>query len=410
MLVRTVARFSSFVHSPRTIIDVRETLERHVAAMKSQKIIQWQPDQTVGSTAASKSRALCVIPLGSQPEIRDEYLNHRETTRFGKILEDLDTFAVYTAYKHNQMGQPLGEPTHHQMLIVTAAVDRIDVQNTKIRSNEDIEMHGRVTWVGRSSLESTMILKQKNEHGHKQEILTAKFVMASRSTTGNSAVPNLRIETQSADEIERFEQGKHAHLVRRDRESHSLLRELPTEIERTLMHDLFLRTLDPNNQTRRDPPNGCVWMQDAQLRNCVLCYPIERNLYGKIFGGYLMRIAMETAWGNAAIFSKSRPKLMAVGHIKFEKSVEVGAILLFHSQVSYSTDRFMQVSVEAQVLDVEKQTCELTNTFQFTFKAESTVPFVMPKSYADGIVYLNGRRHFNRSAHEKVYSNHSFFA
>ncbi|KAI6210229.1 Acyl-coenzyme A thioesterase 10, mitochondrial [Aphelenchoides besseyi] len=70
----------------------------------------------------------------------------------------------------------------------------------------------------------------------------------------------------------------------------------------------------------------------------------------------------------------------------------------------------MQVSVEAQVLDVEKQKCELTNTFQFTFKAEGSVPFVMPKSYADGIVYLNGRRHFNRSAHEKVYSSHSFFA
>jgi len=140
-------------------------------------------------------------------------------------------------------------------------------------------------------------------------------------------------------------------------------------------------------------------MRDACLKNSIICYPIERNLYGKIFGGYMMRLAMETAWANAAIFSKSRPKIMAVGHINFRKSVEVGGIALFNSQICYSADRFMQVSVETNVLDVESQKCEITNTFQFTFKADHEVPFVVPKSYADGIVYLDARRHFSRSAH-----------
>jgi acyl-CoA hydrolase len=50
---------------------------------------------------------------------------------------------------------------------------------------------------------------------------------------------------------------------------------------------------------------------------------------------------------------------MAVGHINFRKSVEVGGIALFNSQVCYSADRFMQVSVEAQVLDVETQKSEV---------------------------------------------------
>lgn len=44
-------------------------------------------------------------------------------------------------------------------------------------------------------------------------------------------------------------------------------------------------------------------MRDAKLENLVICYPVKRNLYGKIFGGYLMRTAFETALANAAILS-----------------------------------------------------------------------------------------------------------
>lgn len=42
----------------------------------------------------------------------------------------------------------------------------------------------------------------------------------------------------------------------------------------------------------------------------------------------------------------------------------------------------MQVSVDAQVLDVETGHSELTNTFQFTFESDGKeVPIVLPKTY-----------------------------
>lgn len=40
------------------------------------------------------------------------------------------------------------------------------MQNMNIRSDEDIEMHGFVSWVGRSSIESTMTLKQNDANGN----------------------------------------------------------------------------------------------------------------------------------------------------------------------------------------------------------------------------------------------------
>lgn len=57
-----------------------------------------------------------------------------------------------------------------------------------------------------------------------------------------------------------------------------------------------------------------------------------------------MRTAFETALANAALFSRSRPHIMAVDSVVFRRPVEIGSILLLSSQVSYSTDCFMQVN------------------------------------------------------------------
>ena len=65
----------------------------------------------------------------------------------------------------------------------------------------------------------------------------------------------------------------------------------------------------------------------------------------------------------------------------------------------------MQLNVNAKVLNVKNGETETTNTLQFTFKANEEVPIVMPKSYADGMLYLNARRHFDSSAHQTILDN-----
>jgi acyl-coenzyme A thioesterase 9 len=109
----------------------------------------------------------------------------------------------------------------------------------------------------------------------------------------------------------------------------------------------------------RLPPNHKA-MSDSKLENVVVCFPVKRNMYGKIFGGYLMRTAFETALANAALFSKCRPNIMAVDSVVFQKPVEIGSILLLSSQVSYSTERFMQLNVNANVVDIESGDSEVS--------------------------------------------------
>ena len=389
-------------HNLLTIKQVNEVLAQHVAALPQAKSIihdptrQYTPRDSIDSV---------VIPLGSEPHSRLQYVNNLNITRFGKILEDLDTFAVWLSYKHNQGPDvPMGTPNHPPMIAVTACVDKINLQNRVIRSDLDIIMTGMVTWVGRSSLEITMHLAQKYGENDLRDVLTARFVMVSMEPNGQKSIPNVGLKLETDEDKSWFQKGEYAKNVRRSREQNSLFKTLPTEIERTMIHDLFLKAIDPSNMHGRLPENH-VWMRDAKLENLIICYPVKRNLYGKIFGGYLMRSAFETALANAAILSKCIPQVMAVDSVVFKKSVEIGSLLFLSSQVCYSTDRFMQLNVNAKVLNVKNGETETTNTLQFTFKANEEVPIVMPKSYADGMLYLNARRHFDSSAHQTILDN-----
>merc|ERR1719391_46297 len=102
-----------------------------------------------------------IIPLGSDAVLRDRYLNPQGGVRIGRLLEDMDVFAVHLVFKH-VLNPRQGEGQASPFSIVTALVDQIDFTG-KIHADSDIRMSGHVTWVGRSSAESTLFLEQQVE-------------------------------------------------------------------------------------------------------------------------------------------------------------------------------------------------------------------------------------------------------
>lgn len=240
----------------------------------------------------SASASTCIIPLASQPEIRLHYVNKTNMTRFGKILEDLDTFAVWLAYKHNQgPNTELGTSLNHLPFnAVTACVDKINLQNRIIRSDLDIVMNGIVSWVGRSSLEITMNLTQKYDENDYRDVLTARFVMVTLQPNGKSSVQNVPLLMETDEDRKLFEKGEcknnlislhnlnlDAKNTRKTRDENSLFKTQPTEIERAILHDIFIKSLNSNNIQDELPPNH-VRMSDAKLKNTVICFPIKRNM------------------------------------------------------------------------------------------------------------------------------------
>ena len=122
-----------------------------------------------------------------------------------------------------------------------------------------------------------------------------------------------------------------------------------------------------------------------------------RNLYNKIFGGFIMRQAYELAWANAELFGKARPRLCAVDNISFRRPVLIGSLLMFSSQVVYVERNMMLIRVHAQAIDPVKESKEMTNDFYFKFSVDpkmTALRNILPQSYSEAMIYIDGQRHF----------------
>lgn len=62
----------------------------------------------------------------------------------------------------------------------------------------------------------------------------------------------------------------------------------------------------------------------------------DRNVHGKIFGGWLMRRAFETAFACGWRTTGIQPKFLSLSDINFLAPVEIGALVHFEAQESWA--------------------------------------------------------------------------
>nr|XP_054606970.1 acyl-coenzyme A thioesterase 9, mitochondrial isoform X3 [Nothobranchius furzeri] len=320
------------------------------------------------------------LPLGSEPQLREKYLTYHNTVRFGRILEDLDSLAVLISYSHTYNPALRRSP----LSIVTALVDKIDMRQHVIYPDCDIKFTGHVTWF---------------RDGSYAPVLDATFVMVARDPENKRAAFVNPLKPDGAAEEKLLQEGETNRHRRVELSTASLLKVAPTDAERKIVHDLFLNTLDPNTVSFRSrilPPNS-VWMEDAKLKGLEICHPQQRNIFNRIFGGFLMRKAYELGWANACSYGGCRPTLVAVDDILFQKPVEIGSLLMLSSQVCFTQGKFIQVRVHSEVFDPLTRQHSTTNIFHYTFASDRDVPNIVPKTYGESMLYLDGKRHFNQT-------------
>uniref|UniRef100_A0A8C7PG31 Acyl-CoA thioesterase 9 n=1 Tax=Oncorhynchus mykiss TaxID=8022 RepID=A0A8C7PG31_ONCMY len=317
------------------------------------------------------------LPLGTDPTLREKYLNYHKGSGF--------SIPVLICYSH----------THNKALqrsplsIVTALVDKIDMRKQVIHPDCDIKFTGHVTWVGKTSIEAKMHMSQYHD-GAYTPVLDATFVMVARDPENKRYTTTIHPSPQPSI----FNKTRRVELS-----TASLLKVAPTAEERKIVHSLFLNTLDTKTVSFRSrvlPPNS-VWMEDAKVKGLEICHPQERNIFNRIFGGFLMRKAYELGWANACAYGGCRPNLVAVDDILFQKPVEIGSLLLLSSQVCYTEGNYIQVRVHTEVLDPLTRHHNTTNVFHFTFVTDKDVPNIVPQSYGESMLYLDGKRHFNQT-------------
>ncbi|KAJ7421882.1 Acyl-coenzyme A thioesterase 9, mitochondrial [Willisornis vidua] len=293
----------------------------HVQAMQERKALHTllaKRQEDLPPRRMKDSYLEVILPLGSQPEIREKYLNVHNSVRFGRILEDLDSLGVLICYTHTKQETQPKSP----LSIVTALVDKINLCKKIIYPDCDIKFTGNVSWVGKTSMEVTMHMLQLHD-GEYSPVLDATFVMVARDPENKWTV---------------------------------------------------------SFRSRKLPPNS-VWMEDAKLKGLQICHPEERNIFNRIFGGFLMRKAFELGWATACSYGSSRPFIVSVDDIMFQKPVEIGSLLLLSAQVCYTEKNYIQIRVHSEVYDANTREHHTTNIFHFTFISENEVPRVVPNTY-----------------------------
>lgn len=64
-----------------------------------------------------------------------------------------------------------------------------------------------------------------------------------------------------------------------------------------------------------------ILIRDTRLEYSFICQPQQRNIHGRIFGGFLMRVALELAFSTTYAFAGVAPLFLEVDHVDFLKPV-----------------------------------------------------------------------------------------
>lgn len=307
------------------------------------------------------------------------------------------SFSAWCCHKHVLIPQlPADIPLPYTF--VTILVDRIDFTNTLASGTQDVRLSGHVSWVGTSSIEVVVWLEQL-QNGSYVKLTRALFLMAARNATNTGAAPVNPIKPATDEESTILAGGKERKNQRQLLRAQSIFKVEPNNSEQTLMYELYKRTTpsDTMELNKRILPPNCRWMSHSYQMSTIPSFPEHRNHHNRVFGGFLMRCALEISWAAAVLYCRTRPKLEHISDISFEKPVSVDSFIKMTAYVVYTNMNYLQIMTVAEVLEPHSGKQVTTNTFYYTFLAPDKVTEVLPLSYHETMWYIQGRRKFENN-------------
>ncbi|KAF6162287.1 hypothetical protein GIB67_008416 [Kingdonia uniflora] len=316
----------------------------------------------------AQSRTSILYNFSTDYILREQYRDPWNKVRIGKLLEDLDALAGTISVKHCADDDSTTRP----LLLVTASVDKM-VLKKSIRVDTDLKIVGAVTWVGRSSIDIQLEVIQSSRetsNGHPTDdvALTANFTFVARDSKLGKSAPVNRLSPETEQEKMLWEEGEARDKLRKRKKGEQ------KEFENGVTERL--QALLAEGRIFCDMPalanRDSILLQDTRLEYSLICQPQQRNIHGRIFGGFLMHRAFELAYSTAYVFAGLVPRFLEVDHVDFLRPVDVGDFLRFKSCVLYTElenpeQPLINIEVVAHVARPELRTSEVSNTFHFTF-------------------------------------------
>ncbi|XP_067614173.1 acyl-coenzyme A thioesterase 9, mitochondrial-like [Eurosta solidaginis] len=383
----------------RTEIITRLGLERgyHPIPKSREHLLKYTPKrEDLPMRAMQDSYTSAVLPLSTDLQLQDNYVSHLGNVRMGRLMEDLDAFAVWVCHQHVQVPH-LPTNVYLPYTFVTILVDKVTFSDLITDAKEDIRISGHVSWVGRSSMEIVVWLEQK-QHGVYKKITRALFLMAARNATNTGPAPVNPIAPATEEEKQILSGGEERKKRRQVVQAQSIFKVEPNDFEQSLMYDIYKRTThtDTMELNKRLLPPNARWMSECSTVTTIPAYPQNRNAHNTVFGGFLMRVALENSWTAAFMYCGVRPKLTHICDISFERPVPVSSFIKLTSYIVYTELNYLQIMTVIDVLDASGGGSNqvTTNVFYSTYKSNEPVRQILPLSYHETMWYIQGRRKF----------------
>ena len=171
--------------------------------------------------------------------------------------------------------------------------------------------------------------------------LTANFIFVARDYKTNKAAQVNRLTPETEQEKILYDGAEARDKVRKMKRGEDKKQSDKSGVNR-------LETLLSEGRIFCDMPaladRDSILLRDTRLENALICHPQQRNLHGRIFGGFLMHRAFELAFPTAYAFAGIVPSFLEVDRVDFYKPVST-IILSFETAFLPLSDFICVVSL-----------------------------------------------------------------
>lgn len=298
---------------------------------------------------------------------------------------------MWICHRHTNVPTlPKGIPLPY--IFVTVLVESVEFSNcNNILAYEDLSLCGHVSWTGMTSMEITIYMQQNF-----RTVLKAIFVMVARNATNTAAAPINPLSPANEKEESCYKDSVKRYKARKAKQSRTVLYTRPTIEDEKLMFEIFKRTqgTKPQNMYNLELPSNCRWMSESNHSTLLRAFPDNRNVHNHIFGGFVLRTAVEISSITACIYAGGRPLIECISDVAFYSPLKVNSFIKLTAYVVYTYKRYIQLLTIVEVLHENSTTHTTTNSLFLIYKAERNVQEVLPTTYQESLCYINGRNKF----------------
>jgi acyl-coenzyme A thioesterase 9 len=358
----------------------------------------------------------CTFPLQSDALLQNSVsdLSDWSSFRLGKFYETVDALTADVAYRHCAGTAEQQQQQQLQSVTLVTAGHYHSRKLSRTHIQQDALIRSYVTSVGTSSMEirtDAIQLDPKNQQQQHLVNVCHTVMVALDPESGKplgkvgKRIPPLELET-SDDRQRQALADQHAN-IRRQRAAHAMQLRAPVSMPPTadelralhLLHQQRARAQQNNNDDDDDDDDSIIIVPprvaDYTFRSSTVIFPGNRNVHGKLFGGFVMEEAHILAQYTAAFFAKGRPIIpLGIDEAIFLQPIAIGDMVTFTARLVHSTRTSCRVLVVVEVRDpANRDRVPLrSNRLMIVFGGEDLPEAIVPETYSEILMHVDAQR------------------